>query len=89
LDDFNIMGIAETRDPRVVEEVFRAGAKELHPDQARASSGDDPLRAYRRILATIEARQPLGRRCAREEGAHHGEDEEEFLRRGRRNLAAP
>jgi hypothetical protein len=65
MDDFKLLGIAETKDPRLVKEAFRARAKELHPDIAREDLGDDPLKrhllfvaltqAYRRVLSGIGA----------------------------------
>src|SRR5512133_917590 len=68
MDDFKLLGIAETRDPKLVKEAFRARAKELHPDIARAELGDDPLvrhllfvaltQAYGRVLSGIEAAPP-------------------------------
>jgi hypothetical protein len=65
MNDFQLLGMAETRDPRLVKEAFRARAKELHPDIPRDELGADPLKrhllfialtgAYRRILSNIEA----------------------------------
>jgi hypothetical protein len=75
MDDFSILGIAETRDPRLVKEAFRARAKELHPDMI--GSGGDPLeghylfialvRAYRRALAGCASPKAPARSGAEED----------------------
>jgi hypothetical protein len=69
MNDFRILGIAETSDPRLVKEAFRSRAKELHPDHAREGSCEDPMerhllfvaltQAYRRVMSSLgDARGP-------------------------------
>lgn len=80
MDDFGILGIAETRDPRLVKAAFRARAKELHPDLAGNDeealaghyrfSADSPWAADARDkMAIIESRSSRYRRILESFGA--------------------
>jgi|GEM_PF-1668693 hypothetical protein len=62
MDDFGILGIAETRDPRLVKAAFRARAKELHPDLA--GNDEESLAGHYRFSALVQAYRRAMAGCA-------------------------